>query len=193
MPASGLTEAKKNGGYEELPTSPPQPKSTSGGAQQIILSNSQYCCYFSRAGRLILGGVTTFNSRNQLSSRTHMTSCCSLAEIRIQQFSFIDIIYELVMPGVLRGARPPVFPRPRGFLSHLMAMLYSISMVTEHRMPMAEEYMFHVKNEMFLLLGDIFSLKEHVSADPWSLAATVWEHLYYHIQKLLEAILTSQH
>ncbi|KAL6458823.1 hypothetical protein MHYP_G00322950 [Metynnis hypsauchen] len=110
------------------------------------------------------------NKRNQLSSRTHMTSCCSLAEIRIQQFNFIDIIYELVLLGDLRGARPPVFPRPRGFLSHLMAMLCSISMVTEHRMPMAEEYMFHVKNEMFLLLDDIFSLKE-----------------------ILEAILTSQH
>ncbi|KAL7885045.1 hypothetical protein AOLI_G00078150 [Acnodon oligacanthus] len=63
----------------------------------------------------------------------------------IQQFSFIDIIYELVLLGVLRGAKPPVFPRPRGFLSHLMAMLYSISTVSEHRMPTAEEYMFHVK------------------------------------------------
>ncbi|KAL7885025.1 hypothetical protein AOLI_G00077950 [Acnodon oligacanthus] len=63
----------------------------------------------------------------------------------IQQFSFIDIIYELVLLGVLRGAKPPVFPRPRGFLSHLMAMLYSISTVSDHRMPTAEEYMFHVK------------------------------------------------
>ncbi|KAL7828387.1 hypothetical protein SRHO_G00320210 [Serrasalmus rhombeus] len=106
-----------------------------------------------------------------------MTSRCPLAEIRIQQFNFIDIIYELVLLGVLRGARPPIFPRSRGFLSHLMAMLYSISTVTEHRMPTAEQCMFHVQIEMFLLLDDIFSLKEHVNADPWSLAATVWEHL----------------
>ncbi|KAL7828407.1 hypothetical protein SRHO_G00320410 [Serrasalmus rhombeus] len=77
-----------------------------------------------------------------------MTSRCPLAEIRIQQFNFIDIIYELVLLGVLRGARPPIFPRPRGFLSHLMAMLYSISTATEHRMPTAEECMFHVQCTM---------------------------------------------
>ncbi|KAL7828391.1 hypothetical protein SRHO_G00320250 [Serrasalmus rhombeus] len=94
---------------------------------------------------------------NPLSSRTRMTSRCPLAEIRIQQFNFIDIIYELVLLGVLRGARPPIFPRPRGFLSHLMAMLYSISTATEHRMLTAEECMFHVQIEMFLLLDDLFS------------------------------------
>ncbi|KAL6464918.1 hypothetical protein MHYP_G00272350 [Metynnis hypsauchen] len=91
-------------------------------AFSTILSNSHGCYHVSLAGSQILGQLATLNSRVTkilLTSTRRMRALLlvaqnplyaegiemELTQIGIQQLNFIDIVYELVLFGVLAGAR----------------------------------------------------------------------------------------
>ncbi|KAL6471291.1 hypothetical protein MHYP_G00199410 [Metynnis hypsauchen] len=98
------------------------------------------------AGKVLLGGLATRNVRER-------SSFHPAYNFLIQHFSFIDIVYELVLMRALQGVRPPVFPTLAGFFGHLMAMVFSFS--PAERRSMAEQYLFLLQDEALLLLDDI--------------------------------------
>ncbi|KAL7889637.1 hypothetical protein AOLI_G00018950 [Acnodon oligacanthus] len=119
----------------------------------------------------------------------------------IQHFSFIDVVYALLLMIVLRVVRPLIFPTSGGFLGHLMAMVFSLSPVSTKNRARAYQHLFllqHIalfsvvdnslilsQDEGLLLLDDIFGGKEHVYQDPGSLVLTLWDCLEKHVQQLL--------
>ncbi|XP_036453080.1 uncharacterized protein LOC118826265 [Colossoma macropomum] len=164
----------------------------------IVLSNSQDSKCVIIAGKVFLGGLATRNARRRpafhpaynflvaVQDASHQEAICTeLAQIGIQHFSFIDIVYELVLMRALQGARPPIFPTPGGFLGHLMAMVFSFSPVSTEGRSRAEQYLFLLQDEALLLLDDIVGGEEHVYQDPRSLALALWNCLEKHVQQLL--------
>ncbi|XP_036431178.1 uncharacterized protein LOC118811072 [Colossoma macropomum] len=165
----------------------------------IVLSNSHHSKCVIIADRVLLGGLATRNARvlpdfhpachflvAVAQDASHREAICTeLAQIGIQHFSFIDIIYELVLMRALQGARPPIFPTPGGFLGHLMAMVFSLSPVSIENRARAEQYLFLLQDEALLLLDDIFGGEEHVYQNPGSLALALWDCLEKHVRQLL--------
>ncbi|KAI4895112.1 hypothetical protein NFI96_017063, partial [Prochilodus magdalenae] len=168
----------------------------------IVLSNSHHLKYLTISGRVLLGGLAARNARevpafhqayNSLvavaQDASHREAVCTeLAQIGIQHFNFIDVVYELVLMGVLQAARPPISPTPGGFLGPLMDMIFSFSPLTTERRPSAEQYLFLLQDEALLLLESIFSGEEHVYLDPGSLALALWHCVEKHIQQLLRRL-----
>ncbi|KAL6486243.1 hypothetical protein MHYP_G00056350 [Metynnis hypsauchen] len=84
---------------------------------------------------------------DQLLAFTQNLSLCGvisaeLVQIGINCFNIIDVVSEVVVLGVLGGARPPIFPSPVGFLGHLMAMLFTFTPTSKFRNPRAEHCFF---------------------------------------------------
>ncbi|KAL7864889.1 hypothetical protein AOLI_G00163090 [Acnodon oligacanthus] len=65
-----------------------------------------------------------------------------LAQFRIHSFSFIDVVFEAVVLGILGGARPQIFLSPGGFLGHLMVMIFSFTPASTRRNPSAQQCFF---------------------------------------------------
>ncbi|KAL6468816.1 hypothetical protein MHYP_G00223400 [Metynnis hypsauchen] len=165
----------------------------------LVLSNSHHAKYISIAGRVLLGGLAARNARELpafqeayatlvafAQDASHREAICTeLAHVGIQHFNFLDIVFELVLMGVLQGARPPIYPTPGGFLGHLVDMICSFSPVSMQRRPRADKYLFLLQDEAMLLLEEIFGSEEHVYMDPGSLALTLWDYLEKHVQQLL--------
>ncbi|KAL7882732.1 hypothetical protein SRHO_G00003900 [Serrasalmus rhombeus] len=81
---------------------------------------------------------------------------------QIQHFNFMDIVFEVVVLGVLGEARPQICPVAGGFLGHLIVMISSFSTTSEQITPWAAEHLHILKRRMILLLQDIFSMEERV-------------------------------
>ncbi|KAL7866592.1 hypothetical protein AOLI_G00144060 [Acnodon oligacanthus] len=168
----------------------------------LVLSNSHHAKYMSIAGRVILGGLAARNARELpafqeayatlvafAEDASHREAICTeLAQVGIQHFNFLDIVFELVLMGVLQGARPPIYPTPGGFLGHLVDMICSFSPISMQRRPRADKYLFLLLDEAMLLLEEIFGSEEHVYMDPGSLALTLWDCLEKHVQQLLASL-----
>ncbi|KAL6468815.1 hypothetical protein MHYP_G00223390 [Metynnis hypsauchen] len=119
----------------------------------LVLSNSHHAKYISIAGRVLLGGLAARNARELpafqeayatlvafAQDASHREAICTeLAQVGIQHFNFLDIVFELVLMGVLQGARPPIYPTPGGFLGHLVDMICSFSPVSMQRRPRADK------------------------------------------------------
>ncbi|KAL7843243.1 hypothetical protein AOLI_G00247550 [Acnodon oligacanthus] len=134
--------------------------------RQTILSDSYRCYHFSLAGSQILGQMATLNSRNLVDFHKAYERLLlvaqnplyaegiemELAQIRIQQF--IDIVYELVLFGVLAGARHQIRVRTGGFLLHLIFMLNSFTFTTKQGRPRAKEYLL-LTQQLLKILEDI--------------------------------------
>ncbi|XP_036443077.1 protein transport protein sec31-like [Colossoma macropomum] len=165
----------------------------------LVLSNSHHAKYISIAGRVLLGGLAARNARELpafqeayarlvafAQDASHREAICTeLAQVGIQHFNLLDIVFELVLMGVLQGARPPIYPTPGGFLGHLVDMICSFSPVSTQRRPRADKYLFLLLDEAMLLLEEILGREEHVYMDPGSLALTLWDCLEKHVQQLL--------
>ncbi|KAL7851204.1 hypothetical protein AOLI_G00215600 [Acnodon oligacanthus] len=89
----------------------------------IVLSNSHHKKYVYVADRVLLGGLAARNARDlpafhqaydllvtYAQDILHPEAICSeLVQIRIHHFNLIDVVYELVLMGVMQGSRPPIF------------------------------------------------------------------------------------
>ncbi|KAL6468827.1 hypothetical protein MHYP_G00223510 [Metynnis hypsauchen] len=173
----------------------------------LVLSNSHHAKYISIAGRVLLGGLAARNARELpafqeayatlvafAQDASHREAICTeLAQVGIQHFNFLDIVFELVLLGVLQGERPPIYPvkesihsqTPGGFLGHLVDMICSFSPVSMQRRPRAEQYLFLLQDEAVLLLEEIFGREGHCYMDPGYLALSLWDCLQTHVQQLL--------
>ncbi|KAI4900624.1 hypothetical protein NFI96_021500, partial [Prochilodus magdalenae] len=117
----------------------------------------------------------------------HEAISLELAQIGMQ-FSFLDVLFELVVLGVVGGARARVSPSPGGFLELLMAVLYSFPADSPVKRPKAEQYLLLLQNQMMLLIDEIFAGEVYLYLVPESLATAVWECLQRHIQQLTERL-----
>ncbi|XP_066517049.1 uncharacterized protein [Hoplias malabaricus] len=111
-----------------------------------------------------------------------------LAESGIQNFNFMDVVFEVVLLRIQAGAQPPICPRPEGFLHHLLAVISSVSAVTGQSRPRADRYLLLVKSAMLLFLESIFTLEESAYNAPGSLFRVVWEIFESHVDDLLDRL-----
>ncbi|KAL7866585.1 hypothetical protein AOLI_G00143990 [Acnodon oligacanthus] len=175
----------------------------------LVLSDSHHAKYISIAGRVILGGLAARNARELPAFQEAYARLVAFAEdashreaictelAQIQHFNFLDIVFELVLLGVLQGARPLIYPTPGGFLEHVVDMICSFSPPSMQRRPRAEQYLFLLQDApttdatttlfllSMLLLEEIFGREEHCYTDPGSLVLCLWDCLQTHVQHLL--------
>ncbi|XP_072537292.1 uncharacterized protein [Salminus brasiliensis] len=168
----------------------------------FLLSDAERREYVCEAGKAVLGDLADLNDRNlvvfllaydRLLALAQDPSCHQgieeeLAQIGIQHFNFIDIVYEVVILGLQAGGRPPICPTAGGFLDHLMAMISSFSATSEQSSAGAQQYQLLVQNALMRFLGAIFALEESVYEDPVSVAAAVWELVGSHVNQLLDSL-----
>ncbi|XP_066540800.1 uncharacterized protein [Hoplias malabaricus] len=171
-------------------------------AFSAILSDQLCCNHVSVAGRMILGGLASLNARNLTDFQGAFDSLLAvaqyppnrgaieaeLARIGIMHYNLVDVVFELVLFGVLGRMRPQICSTPGGFLSYLMAMLHSLFSSTEQRSPRADEFQLTVQSTLLQLLDEVFALEEHVYEDPGTLNSAVWEYIEYHTQQLLDRL-----
>ncbi|XP_066503503.1 uncharacterized protein [Hoplias malabaricus] len=167
------------------------------------IMSDQFCCnHVSVAGRMILGALASLNAKNltvfqvAFDSLLAVAQCPSnreaieaeLAQIGIMHYNLMDVVFELVLFGVLGRMRPQNCPTPGGFLSYLMAMLHSLFSSTEQRYPRADQFQLTIQSTLLQLLDDVFALEERVYEDPGTLHSAVWEYIEYHTQQLLDRL-----
>ncbi|XP_066517860.1 mitoguardin 1-like [Hoplias malabaricus] len=171
-------------------------------AVTTTLSEAGCRCSLREAGRMMLEDLAALNDRDvrlfqQLYHRLLVTaespSCREgvveeLAEIGIQLFNFMDIIFEVVLLRIQAGAEPQICPRPGGFLHHLMAVISSVSAVTRQSRPRADQCLLLVRNAMLLFLESVFTLEESEYSSPGSLFRAVWEIFQSHAEDLLDRL-----
>ncbi|KAI4874708.1 hypothetical protein NFI96_008077, partial [Prochilodus magdalenae] len=94
------------------------------------LSDPQHCNYVSVAGRMILGGLANLNARDLTffqEAYDHLllvaqNPCnygaieAELAQIGIQNYNLMDVVFELLLLGVYGGMRPQICPSEMMFL-----------------------------------------------------------------------------
>ncbi|XP_066517840.1 uncharacterized protein [Hoplias malabaricus] len=157
--------------------------------QAFTTTLSEAGCRYSlrEAGCMMLEDLAALNDRDvrlfqQLYHRLLVTaespSCGEgvveeLAEIGIQLFNFMDVIFEVVLLRIQAGAEPQICPRPGGFLHHLMAVISSVSAVTRQSRPRADQCLLLVRNAMLLFLESVFTLEESEYSSPGSLFRAV--------------------
>ncbi|KAI4904890.1 hypothetical protein NFI96_011589, partial [Prochilodus magdalenae] len=163
-----------------------------------ILSDANWREDACETGRTVLGNLATLNGRDLNAFHQAYDQLLALvqdpfyregieaelAQIGIQHFNFLDIVYEVVMLGIQAGARPQICPLPGGFLDHLLVMISSFSATTLQSRPRAEQYQLLLQNEMMQFLEDIFTLEECVYEAPESVAEAVWDL----VEKLLDRL-----
>ncbi|KAI4905607.1 hypothetical protein NFI96_026861, partial [Prochilodus magdalenae] len=163
-----------------------------------ILSDANWREDACETGRTVLGNLATLNGRDLNAFHQAYDQLlglvqdpfyregieAELAQIGIQHFNFLDIVYEVVMLGIQAGARPQICPMPGGFLDHLLVMISSFSATTLQSRPRAEQYQLLLQNEMMHFLEDIFTLEECVYEAPESVAEAVWDL----VEKLLDRL-----
>ncbi|XP_062846311.1 uncharacterized protein LOC134326990 isoform X2 [Trichomycterus rosablanca] len=169
--------------------------------------NYSYICVVGRMTLLVLVAakkrdLRVFQRRydrliQMLENRTNrMWAEVELTQIGIQHVNFMDIVFELVLLGILGRARVhqiislTQYRRRRLFLNRLIALIFSCVTPRWIERQETERYLFHLQTEMLSFLDEIFTLDESLYAEPEALATALETLLWQSLRRFHERLET---
>ncbi|XP_041916289.1 uncharacterized protein LOC121680814 isoform X2 [Alosa sapidissima] len=168
----------------------------------ILLSDDQQCNYASVAVRMILRNLATLNGRDaDLFQRAFddlvayvqnpenaLSIQVELLEARIHHITVLDIVFELVLFGMLDVARPQLVPRVQGgFLDQLLAVVHAF-LPFEACSPAAHQYWQMLQADVRAFLEEVFSLDLSVYSRLQALADGLFSCLEQRVDQLLSTL-----
>nr|XP_024000881.1 uncharacterized protein LOC112079056 [Salvelinus alpinus] len=104
-----------------------------------------------------------------------------LAEAKIHHVNLIDVLFELVMFGMMT-AQKSLMVHPGGFMERLYALLYSFLPAAASIEPKAERYLLLLNGGLMALLDDMFGQQLAWYFNPVSLVTELSRLLEYHLE-----------
>ncbi|XP_076139527.1 uncharacterized protein LOC143122632 [Alosa pseudoharengus] len=168
----------------------------------ILLSDDQQCNYASVAVRMILRNLATLNGRDaDLFQRAFddlvayvqnpenaLSIQVELLKARIHHINVLDIVFELVLFGMLDVARPQLVPRVQGgFLDQLLAVVHAF-LPFEACSPAAHQYWQMLQADLRAFLEEVFSLDLSVYSRLQALADGLFSCLEHRVDQLLSTL-----
>ncbi|KAL2099664.1 hypothetical protein ACEWY4_004058 [Coilia grayii] len=170
----------------------------------ILLRHDQQCNYITVAVRVILSNLATLNGKDaHLFEQAFDTLLAyvqnphnalsiqdELLEAGIHYVNIIDVVFELVLFGVLVEARTQLIPRVQGgFLDQLLAVIYSFLPCTAWSAS-AYRYWDMLQADVLGFLYEIFSLDLTTYSRLQALADGLFSSLEHHVDQLLSRLPT---
>lgn len=166
----------------------------------ILTSSQQAVNYLTVAGRMLLGELAARSGRDpaifqqafgHLISHSQNPAYSTATRIELAQsgifhFNFLDVVFELVVFGVLEGTMPRA-QTAGGFLNHLAETINSL-MPTGAWPPEAKVYLQALRGELLGFLDSILGFAQQLYSDPQPLASAVWECVEQHVQRCLDTL-----
>ncbi|XP_062409880.1 uncharacterized protein LOC134100606 [Sardina pilchardus] len=168
----------------------------------ILLSEAQQCNLASVAVKMILRNLATLNGRDaDLFQRAFddlvvyfqnpenaLSIPVELLEARIHHVNALDIVFELVLFGMLGAAPPQLVPQVQGgFLDQLLAVVRAI-LPLEVWSPAADQYWQMLRADVLAFLEEIFSLELSDYSRPQALADGLFSRLEQRVDQLLSTL-----
>ncbi|XP_045549718.1 uncharacterized protein isoform X3 [Salmo salar] len=110
-----------------------------------------------------------------------------LAEAKIHHVNLIDVLFELVMFGMMT-AQKSMMVHPGGFMERLYALLYSFLPAAASIEPKAERYLLLLNGGLMALLDDMFGQQLAWYFNPESLVTELSSLLEYHLENLMASM-----
>ncbi|XP_038827420.1 uncharacterized protein LOC120026775 [Salvelinus namaycush] len=110
-----------------------------------------------------------------------------LAEAKIHHVNLIDVLFELVMFGMMT-AQKSLMVHPGGFMERLYALLYSFLPAAVSIEPKAERYLLLLNGGLMALLDDMFGQQLAWYFNPVSLVTELSRLLEYHLENLMASM-----
>ncbi|KAM9414437.1 uncharacterized protein ACWYII_023811 isoform 1-T1 [Salvelinus alpinus] len=110
-----------------------------------------------------------------------------LAEAKIHHVNLIDVLFELVMFGMMT-AQKSLMVHPGGFMERLYALLNSFLPVAASIEPKAERYLLLLNGGLMALLDDMFGQQLAWYFNPVSLVTELSSLLEYHLENLMASM-----